>query len=885
MRAFWRRAPWSWLSLVLLCPIARGTPPQLYSQPAYESPVRAAPDDLLLLAGQGLSAADTVVYQALVDTTAPVRHPDAVPATASAETGTATIVGATETPNALTVLLPEALRADQSYALWVRTPENEWSAPVKINDARPLWLTPAYVYASARLASLPRYLKVVGQNLQAALGSRTLVRLTGPQSLILSAAPDPAEPEPPSIAHYVARVTLPPHLSPGSYHVDVSRDGVSWVRLAGQNFEVRPDPRPTAEFSVDNDQFGHCRANDGLDDTPCLIRALTAARQAGGGTVYLGPGTWDLVAAGQIGVSPSEGLLIPDGVGLRGAGADLTRLVRHPDWGTSHPTAVLTLSGHNSIRGITFADSKEYRGDVEGPFIQLGDYRQPAALSASGVLPTVTDIVITGNRFDRTWLAIGDSGLPLARLFITYNDIGAYDRGIFLDGRRFNTIQGFRIDDSIIATNTFEPGSYLRGRDGPIASELGAGHRDDFSDNTADGASTKYLYPGDTARGWRAAYFWHLDGNVEMTLISRNTVSCSGDKTGDGEAFSFDNNANTTPLRSVSTILDATDSTITVQGPLIAVQNHGNVPVESYYVGHWIAIVDGAGLGQLRKIVAYRRDAANGDVIFQVSPAWDVVPRPGLSRVSVEREYWQVYTLANTIEHRDPPCLKSNRTRDAGGLISLWGSMADSVIAGNRQYDSDGIVFQQQYGTPERPCADCADFVTNKLFVDIQDNTVDGEYDWGSDCSWSGIWGSLAVGRNGLSPPPTVSYGVSISHNQVIHADAWRGGAISQSLTGDIGPPLYRWPLVSNLLIQHNMISNVQGPPAAASCNKGVVAPRAGIRLPPEPLVWHTVLYDNSCSNVSTPLILGGLDTEVLCRGSAPHSCECHRHDAPGALP
>ena len=35
-----------------------------------------------------------------------------------------------------------------------------------INDARPLWITPDYAYATANVANLPRILKVNGRNLQ-----------------------------------------------------------------------------------------------------------------------------------------------------------------------------------------------------------------------------------------------------------------------------------------------------------------------------------------------------------------------------------------------------------------------------------------------------------------------------------------------------------------------------------------------------------------------------------------------------------------------------------------------------------------------------------------------------------------------------------------------
>jgi hypothetical protein len=102
--------------------------PVLYTQPAYESPVRGDPDDLLLLSGSGLSGADTVVYQA---------------------------TAAADAPYAVTIHLPEVMTPGGTYALWVINPDGEWSTPALINDARPLWITPDCAYQTASLANLP----------------------------------------------------------------------------------------------------------------------------------------------------------------------------------------------------------------------------------------------------------------------------------------------------------------------------------------------------------------------------------------------------------------------------------------------------------------------------------------------------------------------------------------------------------------------------------------------------------------------------------------------------------------------------------------------------------------------------------------------------------
>jgi len=54
---------------------AAATPPTVYSAPTNESPVRADPDDLLLLPGYGFAATDRIVYVLLPNTTAALTHP------------------------------------------------------------------------------------------------------------------------------------------------------------------------------------------------------------------------------------------------------------------------------------------------------------------------------------------------------------------------------------------------------------------------------------------------------------------------------------------------------------------------------------------------------------------------------------------------------------------------------------------------------------------------------------------------------------------------------------------------------------------------------------------------------------------------------------------
>ncbi len=859
-------------------------PPQMYHRAAYESPIRGEPDDLLLLAGYGFAADDTVVYRAIHGTTAPPSTPNRVPALTSEELGLAPIVSAAGVPYSLTIKLPQAMRSGQAYALWVRTAGGEWSQPVTINDARPLWVSPAYMYATGSPASLPRELKIVGRNLQPSSGQSTRIRLIGPQRFTGSAMSDTQSSE--TMKEYVVRLRLPEQLAPGRYRVMVSRDGASWVEAPDQSLEVFPDPPATAKFSVSDARFGGCRPDDGLDDTACIVHAIAAAAQAGGGIVYFEPGIWDLIDSNQPGLVADEGMVVPPGVQLRGAGSAVTRLNRHAQWNAHAATAAFTLVGDTLVTGFTFRDLQIYRpNDKAGPYLQLGqDWQRAASGPAASIDAAAVDgVVITRNVFDKPMVAIGAGGLPINRLIITYNTFGAYNSALELSGDQFNMVHKYRLDDSVIDYNVFKPGAKmdLVQKTGTIASELGAGHRLDFSGNTADGASADYLYTPDDPKGWRAAFFWSTNNNMEEILVSQNTATCTGDKIGDGEAFAFDNNANTSGFGTLPVVVQSTAGSVAVSALLAKRQHNRDVPIASYYVGHWVQIVSGPGLGQARKIISYSTDGTSQLTTIRVAPDWDVVPVPGTTRIAIGREYWQLYVVGNHVDNRQPLCEKSNRSRRVGGAIELWAQTVDTVLAGNQQYDSDGIFVQQNYGfvtqnyaASEHPCADCTILAFFNFFLEIRDNVVDGEYDWANDCSRSGIGvGVAAAPWAGDGPPPTVGFGVSISHNSIRHADEQLGGAIAQANTWFSGPEPHRWPLSDNMLIHHNSIADIDGARALAVCGTG--RPRLGIAFPDTPIAWRTVLYANSCKNVSTAIGPGGIDTIEVCPSSANDSCEC----------
>ena len=858
-----RNPTWMILAtLALFCHAAPvgATPPVIFSQAAYQSPVRGDPGDLLILAGDGFSATDTVVYQAIGNTTQTPAAPSAIPIQSDANAGVAPVISSLDVPHSLTVLLPAALETDQSYVLWVQHADGEWSNGVLINDARPLWITPDSAYVTANTANLPRYLKVVGRNLQPAPGSTTQVMLVGPATYTLTASNDNYPTN--SIDRYAANVTLPTGMPTGSYSVQVSRDGVSWVGVAnGQTLTVNPDPVAPATFPVST--YGGCVPNDGIDDTPCIVQAIAAARAAGGGSVIFGPGVWDMSNSNQSGVV-YFGVLVPQHVNLVGAGASSTTIRRDNTWYMGTP--IFTLQGYNTVQDITFQDGYVYQPtDAGRTLIGLG----VAPVNATSYNPSdpsiVSHVVITQNVFDQPFVGVQDGGMPIDHLFVTNNDFGAYNTGFFLDQTHY-------FSDSVIAYNTFEPGSYINAAidQGAIPTGISSGQRVDFSNNVADGTSTRYLYnPATDPKGFRATFFWSLIGNHEQVLVSQNTSTCPGDKAGDGEAFAFDSNGDTSALPVAESVLAATSTSVTVQGPLLTTG-------PTAYTELWVQVAQGTGVGQVRPVVAYSDPTAQ-TVVLTVSPEWDVVPGAN-SLVTTSKEYWQLYTVDNFVDQRQPECTKGNANKPSGGAITLWGGSSDSAVEGNQQFDTNGIEYSLAY-TVQSAEYDTGPLTGFQNFLDIRHNTVEGEYDWGASCSYSGIRGWYGASPDAPAAPPIESYGVSISHNTISQADDINGGAIALSRTWFSGPPPSTWQYAENTLIFHNSINNIANPPSGPSSSYAgcsATFPRQGIHFD-DPLAWHTVLYANSCNNVAQNVNDQGTATLRACpAGGVPtNSCEC----------
>lgn len=837
----------------------------------YESPVRGGPGDLLSIGGSGFRPTDRVVYEASDSTNGGSGHPQSVPAKNTRNLGTAAIVHQSGSPYSITVQLPTLFELEKSYRLWVVDQDGEWSEPLAINEPRPLWVTPARIFSSADPAELGRALRVVGRNLQRSTRSTgaSWIRLRGPGSYDLAG---PTNEQNQHLEAFVREGTLPRRIVPGRYTVYVSDDGREWFKIEDEQLEVRPDPRRVPHFDISDARFGSCKPDDGADDSDCLARALQAARLTGGAVIAFASGTWDLNSGRR-----PDGLIVTPNVHLEGAAQGRTILRRHGAKQAPMPAALLTVTAQDSITDISFTDDEHYENPTESrSVIQLG---RMSAIDGSGSVAEQMpdDVLIAGDDFLRVGRALSASGRPIHRLIVTHDVFGAFDTALMLTGGSADPAHPFELEDSIFRDNHFVPGSYLdvAARQGTIASQIGATHRVDFSGNSADGAATEGLQEPNDPGGWRAAFFWSLGNNNEDLLISDNQIDCSGDKAGDGEAIALDNSGGTFAFDGVQPVADAGSDWISVRAIPTHTQNGHPLP-EGYYTGDWVSVVAGAGVGQTRKIQSYTEDRIRGTTTFRVTPHWDIFPQSARGRVAVGRQYWQVYIVGNRINHASPPCHKSNLNSPRGGVIGLWTQIADSVVEGNEQRDSDGIDFLQGYSAHVPSCPACGNSVAFVTALEIRGNRVDGEYDWSSDCSWSGIRGYFVAAPTPESPPPWLGVGIVISGNEVSHADGVRGGAIEIARAGLSGPPPGKWPIAQNILIYKNNIRDITGTAPRDVCGQNQTV-RSGIRIEGDENIRNTVLAGNRCEQVDVPLQDSGTTTTRICPTTDAGSCEC-RH-------
>ncbi|MEO1172030.1 MAG: hypothetical protein AAFX94_08250, partial [Myxococcota bacterium] len=710
--------------------------PSLLRTPFLQGPVEAGPGDTMILFGADILPGAEVVYEAFAGT--PPAPPTSIVSPSTAAQGRLLITSGpngsyVDAPNSITVTLPAVMDPKTSYALWARNPEGEFSEPAVINDPRPRWISPGTAYESAQTGSAPRQLRIVGRNLDSFKASQPLIRLTSALGThYLAATPDPNSPSQAIIA------PLPPTLAVTSYWADVQFDGV-WYPVRHGRLEVRPDPAPLPQVQVQSP----CGA---VDDTPCVLAAIATAQTLAGANgaaeVVFGPGAWHLRSKAGLSsplVVPDYGIVVPERVHLRGLSG--ARIVMHASW---EDEAAFTLQGQQTVTQLRFegldADEatptfNQDRCEVSAPesrtFFWLGAKPWDPNLAYPEV---VADVRFEDNEFIGVYTATSTYGRPIRSLVIRQNYFRTDFTAVSLMGNTTLPYVPYAATDSVIEDNLFEPGYYFDydpftdPADDPSVRERNRGSLGEGPQAMYIAGSDRLLVHRNTINGrvgsgFRAGIFFGAHGDNDMVLISGNELSCTGRLTGDGEAIALEANGSISAFSDILPVYSVKRGAVWVKGDLVR-QEAGA------YTGSWVVAVSGPGAGQARKIQEH--DYSKGVASFLVEGDWDVPLVPGQTLVVVHRAFHDTVIAGNVVDNTS---CNSATSWGHEGVIGWFGSVLDSVIEGNEQYDTGGVfvLTGTQFGDQARrePGASQTTFepFTLTMFVyggDIKNNRVQG---------------------------------------------------------------------------------------------------------------------------------------------------------------
>lgn len=522
------------------------------------------------------------------------------------------------------------------------------------------------------------------------------------------------------------------------------------------------------------------------------------------------------------------------------------------------------LEGANVVQGLHIEDtwSASYK-TIEWPGQQIFAESSPGL---GGVIIKNNDITLAKNFFENTFYGVG-AVFPVA---LPDGLTGNMD--IVIQGNTFASFYSgvglAVVEDSVIDGNTFYPGASL----GAAAVGTLGSRRLDVSANTLAGTVTTYSGP---YVGWRGGLFFPTFGSQEQVLASNNQISCVGTRPyQDGEAIATDSNGALPGFRAGEPVVSADGTHVTTGWPASA-----NYPSAAAYVGTWLRVSSGPGLGQARKITA--ATAGSSTITFTVAPAFDVAPTSA-SRVLAGNQAWQMFIAGNTIDNTctaslttgtfpnlDPSgaALFATLHPGAGGVIELYGNSADVAIDSNTQTDTAGISIWSEYADWTTGGAHSV-YHTDQYFVDIRGNSVSyevGGYQNPSNTFGSGIYlvsNSTTMVDGAVQGHPNVpGFGVSVSHNTLTGAaltglgeQAGQSAGIALApiqMSDESSAPGYLDTLVfANDLVGTSATAAGSAPWSSAICN-GANGGTAAVGMPNYPR--STVLCENQFSSFPSP--------------------------------
>jgi hypothetical protein len=766
-----------------------------------QSPVSGGPGDVVVLTGAQLDAVGRVGFERLdvaaarSGNVAALVPPSTLPSSPTSAGGALAASAVDVRSDRLIVTLPPQVSRDVPYAFWVERNHRWVGRAERINDARPLWITPERVSAGQ-----PVELTIVGRNLAPVSAGHTTVRFSSSSfstDVIAEDAPGG------SIDDYTARVTTT--LPEGVYDVTVDRGDGLFVGLdvdagildggAGpQRLVVDPSPSVPATVTLSGDG---CDPAPNNDDTECLRRAF-AALQSGEELVIPG-GVWNVTMVSRA----ADTLVLPPGTALRGDPNDRPLIeYEYDEAATENAWPLVQAASGTAISGLEFRELHYDRSRETRSAIRLWD-----ADGSNGI----NNVTITDNRFSGMYKAIiGRDAYVQRRIRIEDNVIHAQRLGIALG----DVIGGAILNNEILPGDWVPPGQVsVDANDGTQAISIRGARRLLLDGNRMAPTETgqlpppravEPLEPAPNPNGFRAGIFFPSGFSHEMMLVSRNRFECAGTQTGDGEAISVDSNLapNSVPRR----VTAATSASVLVAGPLAT---------DATRKDDWAIITSGTGVGQARRVTSISADRQQ----VTVNPPFDVAPDT-TSWLEITPAHWQTHIVDNVITNEGCPTKPIGRCT-AGIVFSYEVALVDRDLAGNLLTDTSGITDYARRSAAPTPNTGGA--YHERWLDNIVDGTfgVDDPGEIGADCGPATTrpnYGALelrydvkpatagaAFGAESDDTPPVQFYVVQLHGNTVCASTSIGGsvalnalapypsndGALDVRITGNILPSAY----------------------------------------------------------------------------------------------
>ncbi|MHA6480545.1 carbohydrate-binding protein [Paenibacillus sp. strain BS8-2] len=562
------------------------------------------------------------------------------PATPPVDALHPTIIQSDRKGNYVTVTMPSGATAGV-YNVWVKNATG-WSAPAKLNAARAIWISEKQAWSGQKITVVGR--NFAGSEFGAANG--TVVRLknssnTVNQTIVSSNA-------------YMAEFTISSGMPLGTYDVEITNDGgVHWSKpSSGQQLQVvaaGSDPLGLGVAWAGNFNWANqvnassygATPNSGVDETADIQAAIDAAgANPNGGVVYLADGTYRITS-----------LHLSRKVVLRGqsrAGTILQYI------GTGGATAIDSKTNFGQVGianlTVTIAPGHTSRPDIflilGSPWEVLDGSGNPTYPAGNVLQRTAEQMFLKGVKIDYD---LGTNGAPGQRGFPMMT-LGK-ERFLVADSD-FRGFAGYA--HNYVNQYSSFTNSYM-----------------EFSFGVYVNTAEYYIATGNTLIGHTAVnaekHGLSVRANnylADNTIIGMRSVA-SGLVDGhdnDGEAIMSEAPSGYFNYGTVSSA-SGLNVTVSADRALVAPTVMYSYPA--------IQIIDGTGLGQLRRVTGISGNTITVDRI------WDKMP-----------DNTSKWTLITPNEHTTA---YNNTITDNDKGIWLFGNAYDSVVANNTFLDSEGV--------------------------------------------------------------------------------------------------------------------------------------------------------------------------------------------------